>query len=98
MAEDKLRERAIFAVRTANLAELEECLDTFGLDIESRDNQGNTFSVWVVQQNEKTVAQTPAPRGSDINATNFKGNGPLHFAFGRATQLELPVEQGRDAR
>ena len=20
--------------------------------------------------------------GSDINATNFKGNGPLHFAFG----------------
>ena len=31
VAEDKLRERAIFAARTANLAELEECLDTFGL-------------------------------------------------------------------
>ena len=52
-----MRERAIFAARTANLAELEECLDTFGLDIESRDNQGNTLFCLVVQQNEKTVAK-----------------------------------------
>ena len=64
MAEDKLRERAIFAARTANLAELEECLDTFGLDIESRDNQGNTLFCLVVQQNEKTVAKYLLRRGA----------------------------------
>ena len=64
VAEDKLRERAIFAARTANLAELEECLDTFGLDIESRDNQGNTLFCLVVQQNEKTVAKYLLRRGA----------------------------------
>ena len=45
VAEDKLRERAIFAARTANLAELEECLDTFGLDIESRTTRATRSSV-----------------------------------------------------
>ena len=99
VAEDKLRERAIFAARTANLAELEECLDTFGLDIESRDNQGNTLFCLVVQQNEKTVAKYLLRRGSDINATNFKGNGPLHFAFGYGYDElgEYLLSKGADA-
>ena len=89
----------MFAARTANLAELEECLDTFGLDIESRDNQGNTLFCLVVQQNEKTVAKYLLRRGSDINATNFKGNGPLHFAFGYGYDElgEYLLSKGADA-
>ena len=76
VAEDKLRERAIFAARTANLAELEECLDTFGLDIESRDNQGNTLFCLVVQQNEKTVAKYLLRRGAYLGVLTCWGAFP----------------------
>ena len=75
-------EKAIFAARTANLAELESCVDTFSLDIETRDYAGNTLLALVVQQNEKSVAKYLLRRGADINAQNFKGNAPIHFAFG----------------
>jgi hypothetical protein len=99
VAEGKLKERAIFAARTANLAELEECLDGFGLDIESKDNQGNTLFCLVVQQNEKSVAKYLLRRGADINATNFKGNGALHFAFGYGYDAlgEYLLSKGADA-
>ena len=66
----------------ANLADLEECLDTYSLDIESRDPAGNTLLCLVVQQNERGVAKYLLRRGADINAQNFVGNAPLHFAFG----------------
>ena len=37
--------------------------------------------------------------GSDINATNFKGNGPLHFAFGYGYDelREYLLSKGADA-
>jgi len=79
---EALIERAVFAARTANLADLEECLDTYSLDIESRDPAGNTLLCLVVQQNERGVAKYLLRRGADINAQNFVGNAPLHFAFG----------------
>ena len=77
-----LQERAIFAARTSNMAELEACVDTNGLDIETRDDAGNTLLCLVVQQNEKAVVKYLLRRGADINAQNFKGNSSLHFAFG----------------
>ncbi|KAH8060409.1 hypothetical protein JL720_13573 [Aureococcus anophagefferens] len=76
-----LQERAIFAARTSNMAELEACVDTNGLDIGARD-AGNTLLCLVVQQNEKAVVKYLLRRGADINAQNFKGNSSLHFAFG----------------
>ena len=64
------------------MGELEACVDTFGLDIETVDVSGNSLLCLVVQQNEKSVAKYLLRRGANINHQNFKGNTPLHFAFG----------------
>jgi hypothetical protein len=72
--------RAILAVKTHNLQNLERILDTEGLSIETRDNHGNTLFILACQQGSKRLAKFLLRRGADINAQNNGGNTALHYS------------------
>lgn len=81
---DELRRRAAFAARSGNLSDLEACVDTFNVSLETTDDSGNTLLMLAAQQNDTKILKFLLRRGADINATNYAGNSVLHFAFGYA--------------
>ncbi|KAJ8599586.1 hypothetical protein CTAYLR_004698 [Chrysophaeum taylorii] len=78
----ELKTRALYAARSSHLADLEACIDTFQVPLETIDDQGNTLLVLAAQQNDAKVVKFLLRRGANINAQNYRGNSALHFCFG----------------
>lgn len=88
--------KAIFAARSGNVSELEAAIDTFGVPLDARDENGNTLLILAAQQNDKRLVKLLLRRGADPNLLNHSGNSALHFCFGYSyTDLgEYLVQKG----
>ena len=72
--------KAIMAVKNHNLSGLEEVLDSEGdIDIDTRDQHGNTLFILACQQGSKKLAKILLRRGAYMNAQNHSGNTALHY-------------------
>ncbi len=72
--------KAILAIKNHNYSALEQVLDSEGdLDINTRDQHGNTLFILACQQGSKKLAKFLLRRGSDMNAQNHAGNTALHY-------------------
>ncbi len=91
--------KAIMAVKNHNLSALEEVLDCEGdLDIETRDQHGNTLFILACQQGSKKLAKFLLRRGSNMNAQNHAGNTALHYLneYNHANLADWLVRKGAD--
>jgi len=89
--------KAILAVKNHNLAGLEEVLDGEGnIDIDTRDQHGNTLFILACQQGSKKLAKFLLRRGSNINAQNHAGNTALHYLheYNHTTLAEWLLKKG----
>ncbi|TMW66984.1 hypothetical protein Poli38472_012100 [Pythium oligandrum] len=75
---EQLVGRAVLAARNNNLQALEDALDG-GVDINSRDNHGNSLFILVCQQGNKKIAKFLMRRHADMNLQNLSGNTALHY-------------------
>ena len=72
--------KAIMAVKNHNMSALEEVLDCEGdLDIDTRDQHGNTLFILACQQGSKKLVKFLLRRGCNMNAQNHAGNTALHY-------------------
>jgi ankyrin repeat protein len=71
--------QAILAVKTQNLSDLEQLLDTGGVSVETRDQHGNSLFILACQQGSKKLAKFLLKRGADVNSQNNGGNTALHY-------------------
>jgi len=71
---------AFLAVKNGNYEKLEELLET-GLQINSRDEYGNTMLICAAQQGNKRIVKSLLRRGCDMNLQNLSGNTALHYCF-----------------
>ena len=91
--------KAIMAVKNHNLSALEEVLDCEGdLDIDTRDQHGNTLFILACQQGSKKLAKFLLRRGSYINAQNHAGNSALHYLneYNHTNLADWLVRKGAD--
>jgi hypothetical protein len=91
--------KAIMAVKNHNLPALEEVLDGEGdLDIDTRDQHGNTLFILACQQGSKKLAKFLLRRGSYINAQNHGGNTALHYLneYNHTNLADWLVRKGAD--
>lgn len=72
-------DQAILAVKTQNLSDLEQFLDTEGVSVETRDQHGNSLLILACQQGSKKLAKFLLKRGADVNSQNNGGNTALHY-------------------
>ncbi|KAJ0394303.1 hypothetical protein ATCC90586_010304 [Pythium insidiosum] len=75
---EKLVAKAIVYARNNNLSGLEAALDD-GVDVNARDNHGNTLFILVCQQGNKKMAKFLLRRGANANLQNMNGNTALHY-------------------
>lgn len=93
--------RAVFShVRHRRMAALEKSLEKEkGLDINMKDEQGNTLLMVAVQNRNTSMVDLMLRRGSRINDVNNNGNTALHFALAYDTTGQLAeflIENGAD--
>ena len=90
--------RAILAVRNSNFTALTELLDEMGLDIDTRDNHGNTLFIIASQQGNKKLCKFLLRRGAHINAQNHAGNTVLHYLrqYGFHSLADYLMRKGAD--
>lgn len=91
--------KAIMAVKNHNLPGLEEVLDSEGdIDIDTRDQHGNTLFILACQQGSKKLAKFLLRRGSYINAQNHAGNTALHYLheYNHTNLAEWLMRKGAD--
>jgi len=91
--------KAILAIKNHNLSVLEEVLDSEGdLDIDTRDQHGNTLFILACQQGSKKLAKFLLRRGSYINAQNHGGNTALHYLheYSHKNMADWLVRKGAD--
>ncbi len=72
-------ENAIQCTRHGNIAMLEELLDDLGVEVDTKDEYGNTLLILAGQQGNKKLCKFLLRRGSYINAQNHSGNTILHY-------------------
>jgi len=62
------------------------------------DDAGNTLLIIACQNGQKRIAKLLLRSGADLNAGNFRGNTPLHYAkeFGFEGLYAYLVEKGAD--
>eukprot|EP00644_Phytophthora_capsici_P009506 jgi/Phyca11/106877/e_gw1.13.913.1 len=72
--------RALLCARNNNLEGLELALDQ-GVDVNTRDNHGNTLFILVCQQGNKRLAKFLLRRHADMNLQNLNGNTGLHYLY-----------------
>ena len=70
--------KAILAVKNANFDDLETVLDD-GVQIDTKDEYGNTLLILACQQGNKRMAKFLLRRGALINSQNNLGNTVLHY-------------------
>ena len=71
-----------------------------GVDVNSRDDNGNTILCIACQNGNKRIAKLALRYGADINVSNFNGNTSLHFCYkyGNANTLgAYLIQKGADA-
>ncbi|EGZ11379.1 hypothetical protein PHYSODRAFT_548948 [Phytophthora sojae] len=71
---------ALLCARNNNLEGLELALDQ-GVDVNMRDNHGNTLFILVCQQGNKRLAKFLLRRRADMNLQNLNGNTALHYLY-----------------
>ncbi|KAG2510720.1 hypothetical protein BBO99_00007079 [Phytophthora kernoviae] len=72
--------KAILCSRNNNIEGLELVLDQ-GVDVNTRDNHGNTLFILVCQQGNKRLAKFLLRRRADMNLQNLNGNTALHYLY-----------------
>lgn len=77
----KAERAAIAAVSAGNFERLEACVDDEKIDLNTRDEFGNTLLILAVQQGNKRMAKYLLRRGANMNLQNFSGNTVLHYAY-----------------
>jgi hypothetical protein len=94
----EMESRAILAVRNANYNALEELLDEMALDIDTRDNHGNSLLIIASQQGDKKLCKFLLRRGAHINAQNHAGNTVLHYLrqYGHHSLGDYLMRKGAD--
>jgi len=79
-------ERAISLTRHGRASELEEPLNEGTMlvsnVVEVQDEFGNTLLHHATQNGSKRMVKACLRRGACVNAQNYLGQTPLHFAFG----------------
>lgn len=74
------KQKAILAVKNSNISMLEQVLD-FGIDVDTKDEHGNTLLILCCQQGNKRMSKFLLRRGAFINAQNIMGNTVLHYLY-----------------
>ncbi|KAL4124283.1 hypothetical protein PRIC2_010120 [Phytophthora ramorum] len=72
--------RALLCARNNNLEGLELALDQ-GVDVNTRDNHGNSLFILACQQGNKRLAKFLLRRHADMNLQNLNGNTALHYLY-----------------
>ena len=87
---------AIDAVKCANYSILEHVLDELGLNINSRDQHGNTLLILAAQRANKRTVKFLLRRNANINAQNFAGSTSLHYLYeyGHERLAEYLISKG----
>ena len=53
------------------------------IDINSRDEEGNTFLILSVKSGNNRISKMLLEKGANTNIQNYEGNAALHFALSR---------------
>ncbi|ETL27115.1 hypothetical protein F441_19824 [Phytophthora nicotianae CJ01A1] len=77
---EQIEARALLCARNNNLEGLELALDQ-GVDVNTRDNHGNTLFILACQQGNKRLAKFLLRRRADMNLQNLNGNTALHYLY-----------------
>ena len=75
---DNLAHKAIECCRTGNITDLEFILDRNIIDVNSKDENGNSLLHLCCQQGNKRMVKFMLRRGADIKTQNAAGNSVLH--------------------
>jgi len=95
---DHLAAKAIEYARTGNLAELEIVLEKNIINVETRDNFGNSLLHLSCQQGNKRMAKFLLRRGANIKTQNNVGNSVLHHChiYSHNDLAEYLLSKGAD--
>ncbi|MES0884285.1 ankyrin repeat domain-containing protein [Roseibium sp. SCP14] len=87
------------AAKSGNLAEVQAAL-TAGVDIETRDSQGQTALLIATRNDQTAVARLLIENGADVNADDDNGNTPFLYAGveGRADVIKMMLQNGADLK
>ncbi|KAF0690346.1 Aste57867_18277 [Aphanomyces stellatus] len=72
--------KAVLYARNNNVKELEGMLDE-GVNINARDENGNTLFILSCQQGNKNMCKFLMRRRCDMDLQNFRGNTGLHYCY-----------------
>ncbi|GMH51543.1 hypothetical protein TL16_g01034 [Triparma laevis f. inornata] len=75
---EKLSHKAIECCRTGNITDLEFILDRNIVDVDVKDENGNSLLHLCCQQGNKRMVKFMLRRGADIKTQNAAGNSVLH--------------------
>ena len=89
--------KAILAVKNANFDDLETVLDE-GVQIDTKDEYGNTLLILACQQGNKRMAKFLLRRGATVNSQNNLGNTLLHYLheYKNDSLFEYMKQKGAD--
>ena len=89
--------KAILAVKNANFDDLETVLDE-DVQIDTKDEYGNTLLILACQQGNKRMAKFLLRRGATINSQNNLGNTLLHYLheYKNDSLFEYMKQKGAD--
>ncbi|OQR97515.1 hypothetical protein THRCLA_06919 [Thraustotheca clavata] len=76
---DKIQ-KAVLYTRNNNIKELENMFD-LGVNINARDDNGNSLFILACQQGNKSMCKFLMRRRCDLNLQNFRGNTGLHYCY-----------------
>ena len=95
---EHLAAKAIEASRTGNIQELEFILELNKIEIDSKDNFGNSLLHLACQQGNKRMVKFLLRRGADIKTQNAAGNSVLHHchAYSHQELAEYLLSKGAD--
>ena len=87
---------AIDAVKSSNFANLEYILDDLSINVNSRDEHGNSLLILAAQRSSKRMIKFLLRRNANINAQNFAGYSSLHYLYeyGHDRLAEYLVSKG----
>ncbi|KAF0756523.1 hypothetical protein AaE_004598 [Aphanomyces astaci] len=72
--------KAVLYTRNNNIKELENMLDQ-GVNINARDENGNTLFILACQQGNKNMCKFLMRRRCELDSQNFRGNTGLHYCY-----------------
>ena len=93
-------ERLMYAIRACDLKTIKKLLNDKSIDINAKDNRGNTALIWTSYFGYKKIVELLIGHPAiDVNIQNNYGNTALIFAskHGRQEVVELLLDYGVDA-